>query len=91
MEAVAAAVRDGVTAVNLGGGFHHALRDRGHGFCVFNDVAVAARVLLAEGLIGRALVIDLDVHQGDGTADILEGDARVHTLALLGRNSYQVR
>ena len=69
-------------ACNTAGGSHHAAFDGGAGFCVFNDVAVAARLLLDEGAIARALVIDLDVHQGDGTARIFEMDKRVFTLSV---------
>jgi acetoin utilization deacetylase AcuC-like enzyme len=74
-------------ALNTAGGSHHARRAQGAGFCVFNDVAVAASVLLAERAVKRVLVIDLDVHQGDGTADIFAGEARVTTLSVhAGRN-----
>ncbi|MGH6921300.1 MAG: histone deacetylase family protein, partial [Geminicoccaceae bacterium] len=69
-------------ACNTAGGSHHAFADHGAGFCVFNDVAVAAGVLLADGRIERALVVDLDVHQGDGTAAIFAGDPRVHTFSM---------
>ncbi len=69
-------------ACNTAGGSHHAAFDGGAGFCVFNDVAVAARLLLSEGVAARALVIDLDVHQGDGTARIFENDACVFTLSV---------
>lgn len=69
-------------ACNTAGGSHHAFADGGAGFCVFNDVAVAARLLLAEGAVARVLVIDLDVHQGDGTARIFERDPRVFTLSV---------
>jgi acetoin utilization deacetylase AcuC-like enzyme len=69
-------------ACNTAGGSHHADRTGGAGFCVFNDVGVAATLLLAEGQIRRALVIDLDVHQGDGTARIFEHDPRVFTLSV---------
>ena len=68
-------------AANLAGGTHHAFADHGEGFCVLNDVAVAIRVLQRERLIERALVIDLDVHQGNGTAAIFAGGAsRLHVL-----------
>jgi acetoin utilization deacetylase AcuC-like enzyme len=69
-------------ACNTAGGSHHAFADHGAGFCVFNDVAVAARVLLAEGRIERALVVDLDVHQGDGTAAICADDPRIYTFSI---------
>jgi acetoin utilization deacetylase AcuC-like enzyme len=69
-------------ACNTAGGSHHAFRDGGAGFCVFNDVAVAALSLLEEGALRRALVVDCDVHQGDGTAAIFADDPRVFTLSL---------
>jgi len=69
-------------ACNTAGGSHHAFAGHGAGFCVFNDVAVAARVLLAEGRIERALVVDLDVHQGDGTAAICADEPRVYTFSM---------
>jgi acetoin utilization deacetylase AcuC-like enzyme len=69
-------------AVNLAGGSHHADRQGGRGFCVFNDVGVAANVLLNEGLIRSAAIIDLDVHQGDGTALIFADEPRVFTASL---------
>ena len=78
-------------ACNTAGGSHHAFAGFGSGFCVFNDVAVAARLLLAEGVIGRALVIDLDVHQGDGTAAILADDPRVFTLSVHCRANFPAR
>ena len=78
-------------ACNTAGGSHHAFAGFGAGFCLFNDVAVAARLLLAEGLIGRALVVDLDVHQGDGTAAILAEDPRVFTLSVHCRANYPAR
>ncbi|MEM1177389.1 MAG: histone deacetylase [Acidobacteriota bacterium] len=82
-----AALADGV-AVNLAGGTHHAFADRGEGFCVFNDVAVAARALQAAGAVDRVLVIDLDVHQGNGTAAIFAADPTVFTLSLHGARNY---
>ena len=69
-------------AVNLAGGSHHAHRDGGAGFCVFNDVAVATSVLLSEGACQRILVVDCDVHHGDGTARIFAADPRVFTFSL---------
>ena len=78
-------------AVNLAGGTHHAFADRGSGFCVFNDVAVAARTLCSEGAISRALVIDTDVHQGDGTAAIFSDDRQVFTLSIHGRKNFPFR
>ena len=78
-------------ACNTAGGSHHAFTGFGSGFCVFNDVAVAASVLLAEGRIHRALVVDLDVHQGDGTAAIFEHDERVATFSMHCRTNFPVR
>jgi acetoin utilization deacetylase AcuC-like enzyme len=75
-------------AMNVGGGFHHAFPDHGEGFCGINDVAVAARVLLAEGAIERVLIADCDVHHGNGTAAIFAGDARVFTLSIHHFNNY---
>jgi acetoin utilization deacetylase AcuC-like enzyme len=78
-------------ACNTAGGSHHAFADAGSGFCVFNDVAVAAAVLLAEGSVGRVLVVDLDVHQGDGTAELFQADPRVFTLSLHARSNFPAR
>ena len=78
-------------ACNTAGGSHHAFADAGSGFCVFNDVAVASAVLLAEGRVRNILVIDLDVHQGDGTAAIWQGDPRVFTLSLHCRANFPAR
>ena len=75
-------------ASNLAGGTHHSFADRGEGFCVFNDVAVAIRVLRNEGLIGRAAIIDCDVHQGNGTATIFAGDNDTFTFSIHGANNY---
>ena len=85
--AARAALKEGV-ASNLAGGTHHAFADRGEGFCVLNDVAVAIRVLRRDRLIGRAAVVDCDVHQGNGTATIFEGDAGVFTFSMHGAKNY---
>jgi acetoin utilization deacetylase AcuC-like enzyme len=85
-----AALEDGVAA-NLAGGTHHSFSDRGEGYCVFNDVAVAARVLMRDGAIGRALVVDLDVHQGNGTAAIFQDDPAVFTFSIHGANNFPFR
>ncbi|MFV0475464.1 MAG: histone deacetylase [Pikeienuella sp.] len=78
-------------ACNAAGGSHHADRDGGAGYCVFNDVAVAIAALLAEGAIRRAAVLDLDVHQGDGTARIFADDARVFTVSLHAERNFPAR
>ena len=78
---------DGV-AVNLAGGTHHAFADRGEGFCVFNDAAVAIRHQQALGRIDRALIVDCDVHQGNGSAAIFRDDPSVFTLSMHGRRNY---
>jgi len=78
-------------AVNLAGGTHHAFADRGEGFCVFNDAAVAVRVLRSEGLIARAAIIDCDVHQGNGTAAIFAGDPSVFTFSIHGGKNFPFR
>lgn len=82
-----AALLDGV-AVNLAGGTHHAQSDRGEGFCVFNDAAIAARLIQAERHVARVAIVDLDVHQGNGTAAILARDESVFTLSLHGEHNY---
>lgn len=87
LAACRAALIDGV-AVNLAGGTHHAYADRGEGFCVWNDAAVAARQLQHEGIIDRVLVVDCDVHQGNGTAAIFQHDPSVFTLSLHGRKNF---
>jgi acetoin utilization deacetylase AcuC-like enzyme len=75
-------------ASNLAGGTHHSFADRGEGFCVFNDVAVAIRLLRNEGLIRRAAIVDCDVHQGNGTATIFAGDDETFTFSIHGANNY---
>ena len=74
--------------MNLAGGTHHAFADRGEGFCVFNDVAVSIRALQAERRISRAAIVDLDVHQGNGTNAIFAGDESVYTFSMHGRRNY---
>jgi acetoin utilization deacetylase AcuC-like enzyme len=81
------ALEDGIAA-NLAGGTHHAFPDHGEGFCVLNDMAVSIRALAAEGLIGRALVIDLDVHQGNGTAAAFARDDTAYTFSMHGAKNY---
>ena len=75
-------------AMNLAGGTHHAFPDRGEGFCVFNDVAIAIRALQAEGRIERAAIVDLDVHQGNGTSAVFASDDSVFTFSMHGRRNY---
>jgi acetoin utilization deacetylase AcuC-like enzyme len=85
-EAAAAALDDGIS-MNLAGGTHHAFPDHGEGFCVFNDVGIAIRLLQRDGRIRRAAVIDLDVHQGNGTNAVFAGDDSVFTFSMhAGRN-----
>ncbi len=84
------ALEDGVAA-NLAGGTHHAFPDHGEGFCVLNDVGVAVRVLRRGGWIRRALVVDLDVHQGNGTAAVFADDPRTFTFSMHGAGNYPFR
>jgi acetoin utilization deacetylase AcuC-like enzyme len=88
--AAQAAMTDGCSA-NLAGGTHHAFADHGEGYCVFNDVAVATRVLQRDGFARRVAVVDCDVHQGNGTAAIFRDDDQVFTLSLHGANNYPFR
>jgi acetoin utilization deacetylase AcuC-like enzyme len=81
------ALGDGL-GVALAGGTHHAFADRGEGFCVYNDLVVAARTLLDEGAVARVLVVDLDVHQGNGTAELCADDQRVVTYSVHGARNY---
>jgi acetoin utilization deacetylase AcuC-like enzyme len=85
-----AALDDGVAA-NLGGGTHHAFAHAGRGFCVFNDVVTAIRDLRAGGTVRRVLVVDVDVHQGDGTHSLLAADADAFTLSVNGWRNYPFR
>lgn len=82
-----AAFEDGVS-VNLAGGTHHAFRDHGEGYCVFNDSAIAARAMQAEGRARRIVILDCDVHQGNGTASILEDDRTVFTFSVHGAKNF---
>ena len=82
-----AALREGFAA-NIAGGTHHALSYRGEGFCIFNDAPIATRALQDAGLIERALIIDTDVHQGNGTAEILEGDHTAYTFSMHGAKNF---
>jgi acetoin utilization deacetylase AcuC-like enzyme len=74
--------------IHLAGGTHHAFAERGEGFCVFNDLAICAKKALAEGLAKRILIVDVDVHQGNGTAKIFEQEPRVFTLSIHGERNY---
>jgi len=75
-------------AMNIAGGTHHAFTDRGEGFCLLNDIAMAAHYLLNHKGFQRILVVDLDVHQGNGTAQIFQHDTRVFTMSMHGKNNY---
>jgi acetoin utilization deacetylase AcuC-like enzyme len=89
--ATVAAARDALVqgwSANLAGGTHHAFRDRGEGFCVFNDAAIAARSMQAQAGIARVAVVDCDVHQGNGTAAILRGDDSVFTFSIHGARNF---
>jgi acetoin utilization deacetylase AcuC-like enzyme len=88
--AARAALEEGRGA-NLAGGTHHAFADRGEGFCVFNDVAVAVRTLQQEGRVRRIAIVDLDVHQGNGTAAIFARDPSVLTTSVHGASNYPFR
>lgn len=85
--AARAALRDGI-ATNLAGGTHHAFADHGEGYCIFNDLVIVLRRLRAEGCIGRALVLDLDVHQGNGTAALCQADPDIFTFSMHAANNY---
>jgi acetoin utilization deacetylase AcuC-like enzyme len=78
-------------AMNIAGGTHHAYRDRGEGFCLLNDIAIAAYHLLDESKSKKILVVDLDVHQGNGTASIFENEPRVFTFSMHGEKNYPLR
>lgn len=90
LAAARAALCDGVAA-NLAGGTHHAFADHGEGYCIFNDVVITLRRLRAEGVARRFLIIDLDVHQGNGTAVLCQTDSDVFTFSVHGENNYPAR
>jgi acetoin utilization deacetylase AcuC-like enzyme len=78
-------------AMNIAGGTHHAFTDRGEGFCLLNDIAIAANYVLKNGMASRILVVDLDVHQGNGTAQIFRNEPRVFTFSMHGANNYPLQ
>lgn len=82
-----AALQHGV-ALNVAGGTHHAFRDRGEGFCLLNDMAIAANYLLHHQPVQQVMIVDLDVHQGNGTAKLFENDPRVFTFSMHGAHNY---
>ena len=82
-----AALAEGI-AVNLGGGTHHAFGDHGQGYCWLNDSVIAARAIQAEGLVGNILIVDCDVHQGNGTAAIVKNDPTIFTFSIHGKNNF---
>ena len=90
LDACRAALEEGLAA-NLAGGTHHAFADHGEGFCVLNDSAIAIRTLRSEGLVDKVVVLDTDVHQGNGTAAILQEDPRVFTFSVHGAKNYPFR
>jgi len=90
VDAAAAALEDGVAA-SLAGGTHHAGTNWGEGYCVFNDTAVAAREMQARGAVRRVLILDCDVHQGNGTAEIFAGDESVFTMSIHGARNFPLR
>ncbi|MCB9224016.1 MAG: histone deacetylase [Crocinitomicaceae bacterium] len=84
------AKRDGVS-LNIAGGTHHSYADRGEGFCLFNDFAIASNELLFRGDVSQVLIVDLDVHQGNGTASIFESEKRVFTFSMHGEHNYPLK
>lgn len=88
MAALAAALQGEGVAANLAGGTHHAAYDRGGGYCVFNDSVIAARYVQSRGLAQRLLIVDLDVHHGNGTAELCAGDASLYTFSMHSARNY---
>jgi acetoin utilization deacetylase AcuC-like enzyme len=78
-------------AMNIAGGTHHSFADRGEGFCIYNDIAISSNIMLNEGSVAKILIVDLDVHQGNGTAKIFENDDRVFTFSMHGERNYPTR
>lgn len=91
LDALNAAMSTGGIAGNMAGGTHHADRDSGSGYCIFNDLAICAETALCQPQIARVLVLDLDVHQGDGTARIFAGDPRVLTVSIHAAKNFPAR
>ncbi len=85
------AMNGGKCALNIAGGTHHSFADRGEGFCVYNDIAIASNVLLSNNEVSKILIIDLDVHQGNGTAKIFENNSQVFTFSVHGAKNYPAR
>ena len=81
------ALKNGI-AMNIAGGTHHAFSNRGEAFCMLNDQAIGARYLQQKGLVNKILIVDLDVHQGNGTAEIFKNDASVYTFSMHGKSNY---
>jgi acetoin utilization deacetylase AcuC-like enzyme len=90
LEASLNAFNDGI-AFNVAGGTHHAFTDKGEGFCLLNDIAIAANFLLKKKLASLVLIVDLDVHQGNGTAKIFENNPHVFTFSMHGKKNYPLR
>lgn len=78
-------------SLNIAGGTHHSFADRGEGFCIYNDIAIASNMLLAEAKVSKVLVVDLDVHQGNGTASIFNGNDKLFTWSVHGERNYPTR
>ncbi len=90
LQAALLALKNGI-GMNIAGGTHHAFTDRGEGFCVLNDIAIAARHLLQQKLVQKILVVDLDVHQGNGTAQVFSGEEAVFTFSMHGADNYPLK
>jgi acetoin utilization deacetylase AcuC-like enzyme len=84
------AMQHGV-ALNVAGGTHHSFSDHGEGFCVFNDIAIASNLLISQSVVKKILIVDLDVHQGNGTANIFQNEPRVFTFSMHGEKNYPTK